>query len=571
MFSSIKDFLRRQYPVREAVRQYRLWNGHPDWRPLLGASAGWDRVSDRPSAGPTVLIATTTGGYLAASHVESLLAIALKLRGARVHVLLCDGVLPACLECNSDWYPNPSQFARGGPGVLHCHGCFHPSRSVFASIGAQVHTLSEVLGADERREASERARSVPRSEIASYTLDGLAVGEHAMAGALRFYARATLADGEVEERILRRYLEAAILSVKATRRVLAATASTVAVFHHGIYVPHGLIGEVARTAGVRVVNWHVAYRKQTFIFSHHDTYHHTLMNEPVGAWDQMRWTPEIEEHLLSYLSSRWEGANDWIKFHREPQFDLAPLAREFGVDFSRPVIGLLTSVMWDAQLHYPANAFRNQLEWVIRTIEYFRGRPDLQLLIRVHPAEITGTLRSRQPLVAEIARAFPTLPQNVAVIPPEHSLSTYAAMLKCNAVLIYGTKTGVELASFGVPVIVAGEAWIRNKGITFDATSQHDYLAMLDRLPLAGRMPTQTLTRARKYAFHFFFRRMIPIDFVEQTPGIPGFGFAVSDPSQLAPGASRGLDVICDGILQGTPFVFPAEELITPRHQTISA
>ena len=60
--------------------------------------------------------------------------------------------------------------------------------------------------------------------------------------------------------------------------------------------------------------------------------------------------------------------------------------------------------MWDAQLHYPANAFPSMLDWVLQTIRYFASRPDLQLLIRVHPAEIRGTARSRQPLVPEIER-----------------------------------------------------------------------------------------------------------------------------------------------------------------------
>ena len=56
-------------------------------------------------------------------------------------------------------------------------------------------------------------------------------------------------------------------------------------------------------------------------------------------------------------------------------------------------------------------------------------------------------------------------------------MSTYALMSLCNAAIIYGTKMGVELTSVGLPVIVAGEAWIRNKGLTHDASSPEEYLA----------------------------------------------------------------------------------------------
>ena len=41
-------------------------------------------------------------------------------------------------------------------------------------------------------------------------------------------------------------------------------------------------------------------------------------------------------------------------------------------------------------------------------------------------------------------------------------MSTYALMSLCNTAIIYGTKMGVELTSVGMPVVVAGEAWIRN-------------------------------------------------------------------------------------------------------------
>ena len=37
------------------------------------------------------------------------------------------------------------------------------------------------------------------------------------------------------------------------------------------------------------------------------------------------------------------------------------------------------------------------LEWLVQTCEYFATRPDLQLLIRVHPAEISGFPPSRVP------------------------------------------------------------------------------------------------------------------------------------------------------------------------------
>jgi hypothetical protein len=222
---------------------------------------------------------------------------------------------------------------------------------------------------------------------------------------------------------------------------------------------------------------------------------------------------------------------------------------------------MLSNVVWDAQLHYPANAFPSLIDWAIRTIDYFKGRPDLQLLLRIHPAEVRGTSPSRQPLLAEIEKRFPILPPNVFIIPPESPVSTYAAMQLCNSVLIYGTKTGVELAAVGIPVVVAGEAWIKNKGLTLDASTPEAYFEILDTLPLGERLSPEVVEQAQRYAFHFFFRRMMPLPFLEKVASNLFFTPDIASADDLAEGRSEALDIMCDAILEGRPFVYPAERL----------
>jgi hypothetical protein len=507
-----------------------------------------------------VLLGTNIGGYLNGLTMEALLAAALRTRGHDVHVLLCDSVLPACMDCTITRLGTPERMAKSGPRRLLCPGCFEAGRRTYEEIGATVHSYSSLLTPEDHEEASQLAGASTLDGVAALTLDGLAIGEHALAGTLRFFARATL-DGEDQAlAVLRRYVQAAVLTARATTSLMRTHEFDVATFHHGIYVPQGIVGEVARHEGVRVVNWNPAYRARTFIFSHGDTYHHTLLTEPNEVWEALGWDEDRENAILGYLKSRWTGTHDWIWFHEPPEADTREIERATGVDFSKPCIGLLTNVMWDAQLHYPANAFATMLDWIIDTVRWFADHPELQLLIRVHPAEITGSVPSRQRVVEELRLRFPELPANVFVIPPESDLSTYAAMLECDSVIIYGTKTGVELSAVGLPVIVAGEAWIRGKGVSIDVSSVEEYHDVLGQLPLGKRLDEATTRRARQYAYHFFFRRMIPLEFMEPTGRDPVFVCKLEDPAQLLPGRSLGLDVVLDGILHGSPFIYPADK-----------
>lgn len=549
-------------PIRKVLRRAFGLGLHPNWRKVLREHAGlWTAAQREAGEGPQILIATSTGGYAAGTAVESMLAVALTLRGARPHVLLCDELLPACMRAEIRQFPRPAEFGAHGPARRLCRQCFAPAARMYRSLGIPVHRYGAFVTEEERRRAESLSSSLPVAEIPEYRLDGVAVGEHAVAGALRFFAQGHLDGTPFAEAVLRRYFHASLLTVSVMRRLLLTHRFACACFHHGIYVPQGIVGEVARELGVRVVTWNPAYRKKCFVFSHGDTYHHTLLDEPVSNWESLAWTEAAEAEILAYLKSRWQGTQDWIWFHENPREELAPIAAELGIDFSRPCVGMLTNVMWDAQLHYRANAFTDMLEWVTRTIAYFAGRPELQLIIRIHPAEVRGTIPSRQPLLAEVRSAFPRLPSNVFLIPPESDVSTYAVMLQCNAVIIYGTKTGVELSSLGVPVIVAGEAWIRGKGLTMDASSPEEYFLLLDRLPLAERLSADVITRARKYAYHFFFRRMIPLEFMRPQPGEwPPYRLELGRLEDLMPGRSKGLDVICDGVLKGTEFIFRAED-----------
>lgn len=553
-----KEMSLHPFIARLKSRLRRIANNDSIWsRIIKNDRQYWSQAKLQSQSGQRVLIATSMGGFQHGSLLESILTVALTLRGAHVEVLLCDSFLPACqlIECNNTTIEN---MAKTGP-LPRCRSCENTGWQLFGPLGIKVHKYSTLVTGKQRREAKDVAYAVSLDQVDQFKFHDLAVGEHALAGALRYFAVGELKNEPQGELVLRRYLEAALLSVFALENLLRKNHYDIACFNHGIYVPQGLIGEVCRAQGIQVVNWNPSYRTQTFIFSHNDSYHHTMISEPVSAWENIPWNKALETMTMDYLKSRWQGTQDWIWFHEKPEEDINQIAKKTGIDFSKPTIGLLTNVMWDAQLHYKSNAFKNMLDWVIKTIDYFAARPELQLVIRIHPAEIRGMLPSRQPLAREIARHFPSIPANVFLIMPENDVSTYAVVERCQAVIIYNTKTGIEISSMGIPVIVAGEAWIRNKGFSLDASSVEEYFQILDRLPLTAKLDADQLQRAKKYAFHFFFRRMIPIPFII-SPEKYKFALKVDALSQLMPGKYPGLDVICNGILKGTPFIYPAEQ-----------
>lgn len=502
-----------------------------------------------------MLIATSTGSNWPLSGFESVLSVALQLRGCKVTVLLCDGVLAACQECDLRTLPE-RQLIANGPSPL-CSTCAKPASEMFREAEIPLLYYSQFISEADQREIDDIVEGLDDGVLSGFSWHGVPVGEHARAGALRYYGSGTLENEAGGGAILRRYLKASMQSVRVMENLLTSQTFDRVVFHHGIYVPQGAVGDVCRKFEVPVVNWNLAYRERSVLFSHHDTYHRSMIAEPSESWQTLPFTERDETEIVDYIKSRRSGSNDWISFQSERSASQDPF-EGLDIDSQKPVFGLLTNVMWDAQLHFKANAFSSMLEWLYETVDYFRMRTDIQLLIRIHPAEVLGSVPSRQKVSDLLTARYGSLPETIKIVEPDDPRNTYLLMERCRAVLVYGTKMAIELPCLGITTIVAGEAWARNKGFTVDISSKENYAELLAELPAIPCLTADQIRLARHYAHYLFFRRMIPLGFAEKRHRLTPVAYNVETLQSLLPGKDAGLDCLCNGIMNLTPFVMRA-------------
>ena len=114
----------------------------------------------------------------------------------------------------------------------------------------------------------------------------------------------------------------------------------------------------------------------------------------------------------------------------------------------------------------------------------------------------------------------------------------------------------------GKKVVVAGEAWIRNKGFSYDAESKDDYLSILQTINLNKDLDEEKKQNALKYAYHVFFRRMIEIssikiNYLKNNKFIKN----INNISELLPNSNHQLDLIIDGIINESDFINKNENI----------
>lgn len=208
--------------------------------------------------------------------------------------------------------------------------------------------------------------------------------------------------------------------------------------------------------------------------------------------------------LWENFGRKWQGA---------PTAGDKKVRKTLGLD-DRPVVLLATNVLGDSLTLGRQLFSKSMTEWLIRTVQYFSGRPDVQLIIRIHP----GELFLKGISIAEvIQREQSKLPENIHLIGPKDSINTYDLVAIADLGLVYTTTVGLEMALSGVPVIVSGNTHYRGKGFTIDPDSWVNYFKILGQVlsnPANNKMTKTQIDTAWKYAYTFFFDFSLPFPWV---------------------------------------------------------
>jgi 2-polyprenyl-3-methyl-5-hydroxy-6-metoxy-1,4-benzoquinol methylase len=428
-------------------------------------------------------------------------------------LVMCDGIMPAC-QMSKFPRTEPKELAELGQDKT-CKKCIKNANNKLGN--RKVLWLSKYIKKEDVNTAESIVEKLSSEEFSKFILDGIKIGEHAVASAIRYFANTKYAEEQYSETITKKYILAGILVDIAYKRIIQQEKPNTIIAHHGIYIPQGIVIQRAKKENIKRVSWIKTYRKNTYLFSWDESYHYTMQNAP-GDWTNFKFNEQQRKLALEYLEERKVGITDSIHFNRKP--NNVKINKQIGK--GRRFL-LLSSVFWDAQLHYVGNLFGDQANWIISTVRLFLEKDVGQLIIRIHPAEVSGAIPSRDTVLDAIQKAFTrkfpdlTFVSNVMVVYPDNKASTYDLIDQCDAVIVYNTKMAIEAAAMGKPVIVAGDAWIKGTGFDVTPKSEKEYFDIIESTDLDINQSQKEL--AYKYFYNFYFRRMYEFEL-----GIKGKG-----------------------------------------------
>jgi hypothetical protein len=476
---------------------------------------------------------------------EAVIAQALRRRGAEVALLTCGGGQPAC---EMGWarraLPRP------------CDRCAFYTDEVAAALGVRQYRIRDLVPwgsaasaapADARAlDASHDPEAASRISVPWFLRSDDAAGvPEGSAAAADFAVSAAAVEG-------------------AATRVLGEFRPDAVFMVNGLFAAEATVRALALERGIRAPTYEIAPRAGALVFS---------QGTPAPAYDtDAVWaavhdrpmTPGQRRAIEGLLAGRAAGVGAHETYFDGSAGDAAALRERLGIPAGSRVASLFTNLSWDSATLFHDVAFPSMMDWIEGAVRAVDGRDDVTLVVRVHPSEARwGT---RQEVLETVRSRLGRLPENVRFVLPGDPLSSYALLDVTDLVLAYTTTVGLEAANRGIPVALAGDVHYRGRGFTIDLESPADLEAAV--AAPARRLRGEEVELARRYAFTFFFRCMIPF------PAVRVDGHLVTelpaDVEALAPGRDPHLDWVCDRILDGGEFTLPAE-LALPDEQTSAA
>jgi len=308
---------------------------------------------------------------------------------------------------------------------------------------------------------------------------------------------------EIYQLRLKRNEEAARIALA----VLKDSRPDVVIVPNGTIQELGIVYRVARFLEIPAVTYEFGDQRERIWIGQNAEIMRQETDEMWEARKEIPFTNKQMKKIKAMFDARQQG-NLWKNFSRlwqESPTKGAQAAREkLGLD-GRPVVLLATNVLGDSLTLGREVFSQSMASWISRTVQYFIGRPDVQLVIRVHPGEV---LTHGQSMVDVVHSVMPDLPEHIHLIAPDQKVNTYDLIELADLGLVYTTTVGLEMAMAGLPVIVSGQTHYRNRGFTHDPDSWVRYFKLMGKIlesPEAFRLPKEQVEKAWEYAYRFFF------------------------------------------------------------------
>jgi hypothetical protein len=402
-----------------------------------------------------------------AAHL--IMARALQDSGEKALILSCSGLIPMCsVKFASGVKPT----AVGNADNPVCAGCIATARDVRPQYGIPDITIESLIRPSDRS-SIERTLAKYRDRLEDTVFDGISFGAAAYGEVLRAQRRQSIDEfTAADHTLLEAVLHGSLFTYLAVKRLVSRyTIRRIVYFgDYAIWMGPYLI---AKSKGIPLSGLDHAFNRDVDrrLIGLRPGNAILYMRSQIARWVEFSDRPlpaEIIAKIVDGALYRLSAHGGTSTYSPNWRLDNTHLFEELGLSRHRQTLVAYPSSddemlcirefmkILGHEFQPARRPFSDQYAWLHALIGWVGERKDLQLVVRVHPRLAAlyrhGTVATQ---AGRMKREFACVPDNVRMVWPEETISSYN-LGEIASVVAVGTSTiGLELARFGVPVVAA--------------------------------------------------------------------------------------------------------------------
>ena len=229
---------------------------------------------------------------------------------------------------------------------------------------------------------------------------------------------------------------------------------------------------------------------------------------------KIKWTDSYEKCLSKEILDRYSGKSKMQSRNhsKTKRFNKCEILKKLNLDSNKKIACVFSHILWDANLFYGSDLYSDYSEWFIETLKIAIENPDINWIIKLHPANIwkrqfEGETSELAELSLLKSNGIDSLPKHIALLPPESNIDTYSLFNIIDYGITVRGTVGIELPCFGKWVITAGTGRYTDLGITKDPKSIQEYEWLLRNLNNIEIFDSAKIQLAKWHAYLIFVDR----------------------------------------------------------------
>jgi hypothetical protein len=398
-----------------------------------------------------------------------------------------------------------------------CDRCRSDDRLLRRAFNLQGPTLSEILTPEDRAEVEQILKTVRRSDFERLECDDVPVGRVALYQLILHHKKFDTVLNDVEWSHYLVELRNTLLSLKATRLLVDRYQPDRILSYNGLYAVNRVAALFAETKGIPCYYLHAGpsmhNRLQRLTIGRGNTFSHVprlleqwprFEDRPCSRQQLSRATDHLLELFRGQIIFAYSPMKSAKHFDARQFFSVKSGQKMLVATMSSPD-EYLAAILVGAKKPWGKLLFESQIEWIKALVAFAETRPDVFLVIRVHPREFPNRRDQKKSQHAqELESVFVSLPDNVIVNWPSDGVSVYDLADQTDVFLNAWSSTGREMAMLGLPVVIySSELPLYPTGLNYLGETHESYFRAIDEALKDGWNLERARLAYRWAAFEF--------------------------------------------------------------------